>query len=165
MNTCIYDGKKIISNLPSLGFILGDEGSGAYVGKILLKDYLRGRVPEELTDEVRQYIKLSYPEIVARLYTQPRPNAFCASFCSFVADRRATHTYFHGILERAFKAFFDEVVCLYPEYRKYKLNCVGSLAYGCRDLMEQIAAEYSMETGNILKSPIDGLSVYHSSVK
>ena len=162
MNTCLYDGTKETLNIDSLGFILGDEGSGGYIGKLLLRDYARGNMPPEIYTEVKALVGKNAEEIIEQVYTKPKPNRYCAQFCKWVGDHRHAHPYYNTLMKNAFRDFFLNEVCLYPDYRKYALNCVGSVGYFYQDLLGEVAEEFGMKLGNIIKSPIDGLVKYHS---
>ncbi len=162
MNTCLYDGTKETLNIDSLGFILGDEGSGGYIGKMLLRDYARGNMPPEVYSEVKALVGKNAEEIIEQVYCRPQPNRYCAQFCKWVGDHRHSHPYYNALMKNAFRDFFRNEVCLYPDYRKYALNCVGSVGYFYRDLLGEVAEEFGMRLGNFIKSPIDGLVKYHS---
>ena len=162
MNTCLYDGTKETLNIDSLGFILGDEGSGGYIGKLLLRDYARGNMPAEIYTEVKALVGKNAEEIIEQVYTKPKPNRYCAQFCKWVGDHRHSHPYYNALMKNAFRDFFRNEVCLYPDYGKYTLNCVGSVAYFYQDVLGEVAEEFGMKLGNIIKSPIDGLVKYHS---
>ncbi len=162
MNTCLYDGTKETLNIDSLGFILGDEGSGGYIGKMLLRDYARGNMPAEIYTEVKALVGKNAEEIIEQVYTKPKPNRYCAQFCKWVGDHRHSHPYYNALMKNAFRDFFRNEVCLYPDYGKYALNCVGSVAYFYQDVLGEVAEEFGMKMGNIIKSPIDGLVKYHS---
>lgn len=157
-NTCIYDGKKIQMNIASLGFLLGDEGSGAYIGKMLLRDYLRGNMPAEILSELRDKLQMTNTELVTKIYSEPKPNSFCAGFCDYIAENTEKHPYCNELVRIAFRDFFRNMVSLYPHYQDYPLNCVGSVACGFREILGQIASEFGMSTGKILRSPIFGLA-------
>lgn len=161
MNTCLYDGTKETLNIDSLGFILGDEGSGGYIGKMFLRDYARGNMPSEIYAEAKALVGKNAEEIIEQVYTKPMANRYCAQFCKWVGDHRHTHPYYNNLMKNAFRDFFRNEVCLYPDYQKYTLNCVGSVGYYNRDLLEEVAEEFGMKLGNFIKSPIDGLIKYH----
>lgn len=160
-NSCLYDGEQIIMNVSSLGFILGDEGSGAYMGKILLRDYMRETMPEGLRNEFSNFIDMSKPEIISQIYTKPKPNQFCGSLSSFAIQRMNTEEYCRSLIKSSFRDFFNNMICLYPDYLDYSLNCVGSVAYLCQDLLCEIAQEFNMKVGKIIQAPIEGLVSYH----
>lgn len=160
-NSCLYDGEKETLNIDSLGFILGDEGSGGYIGKALLRDYMRGNMPPEIISEVKPLINKSIDEIIEQIYRKPKANRYCAEFCKWVGDHRHAHPYYHDLMLGAFRDFFRNIVSLYPDYRKYKFNCVGSVAFHYSDLLGQTAEEFGMKMGDIIKAPIDGLIEFH----
>ena len=148
-------------NIDSLGFILGDEGSGGYIGKTLLRDYMRGNMPTEVFAEVKPLVGKSVDEIIEQVYQKPKANRYCAQFCKWVGDHRHSHPYYHDLMLGAFRDFFRNIVSLYPDYRKYKFNCVGSVAFHYSDLLGQTAEEFGMKMGDIIKAPIDGLIEFH----
>ncbi len=162
MNTCLYDGQKETHYIDSLGFVLGDEGSGGYIGKLLLRDYGRGNMPPEIYAEVKELVGKNAEEIIDQVYHKPKANSYCAQFCKWVGDHRHDYPYCNALMKNAFRDMFRNVVCLYPDYLKYSFNCVGSVGYNCRDLLGEVAAEFGMRLGNVIKSPIDGLVKYHN---
>jgi N-acetylglucosamine kinase-like BadF-type ATPase len=160
-NTCIYDGKDVVENVDSLGFIMGDEGSGAYIGKCLLSDYIRGYMPKEVSDQFKETFSLSPDDIIDRVYTQPFPNRFCASFSVYIKENGNKHEYYRNLVLDAFRVLFFHIVSGYKTYREYTFNCTGSVAYFFRDLLEIVTAEFGMEPGIILRYPMDGLKEYY----
>lgn len=164
MNSCIYDGKAITRRVPPLGFILGDEGSGACIGRMLLRDYARGNMPRDIYKELQAAVGGGAEKIIEQVYRRPAPNRYCASFAGWVGERRSSSPYCADLVKTAFRDFFRGVVSLYPDYREYTLNCVGSVAFGCADTLGEVAAEFGMKTGRILKSPMEGLIKYHEKI-
>ena len=160
-NTCIYDGKNVAVNIDSLAYILGDEGSGCYIGKKLLSDYLRGYMPEEVQEVFYKTYKLSHDEIMDNVYSKPLPNRFCASFSKFVYDNPVNIEYSRNIVKSSFIAFFENLVIRYPNYQSYTFNCIGSVGYNFRNVLEELANQYGMKVGRIMRSPIDDLVKYH----
>ena len=161
-NSCLYDGDKITLNIDSLGFILGDEGSGGYVGKRLICDFIRGDMPEHIRKEVGKLLGKNGDELIDQIYTKPFPNRFCAQYCKWVGDNRYNDPYCHDLMLGSFKDFFRNIVTRYPDYRKYKFNCIGSVAFCYQDLLKEAADAYGMELGNIVKAPMEGLIKYHT---
>ncbi len=159
-NSCIYDGKNITHNIDSLGYFLGDEGSGSYLGKKLLRDHLRGYLPKELENKFRQYSTLNKEEIFDRLYNQPLPNRFLASFALFFGEN-SSHDYCRKIVKEGFEDFFKNLVCGYPNYKSYTFNCVGSIAESFSDILQSVCESHPMKFGIIIRSPIDRLVDYH----
>ncbi|WP_026903016.1 N-acetylglucosamine kinase [Pedobacter glucosidilyticus] len=160
-NTCIYDGEDIEFNIDSLAYILGDEGSGCYIGKKLLSDYIRGYMPENVRAVFWETFKLTPDDILDQVYTKPLPNRFCASFSKFVYDITVNIEYSRNLVKSSFDDFFKNLVSHYPNYTSYKFNCIGSVAYNFRNILEEVAQEYGMEMGVIIRSPIDNLVDYH----
>jgi len=161
-NSCLYDGEKIIHNVDSLGYFLGDEGSGSFIGKRLLRDYLRGLLPDGLQEIFWNEFKLTREDILDRLYNQPLPNRFLASFGKFTYDHNNI-SYCREIVLQGFETFFNNIVAHYPNYQDYTFNCVGSVAYNFRDALAEVARNHGMEVGKIIRSPIDDLVSYHES--
>lgn len=160
-NSCLYDGERITYNVDSLGYFLGDEGSGSFIGKRLLRDYLRQQLPPELQDEFQEaYALETRNDILDRLYNQPLPNRFLASFAKFAYDHNNV-SYCREIVLQGFEAFFQNLVLHYPNYQEYSFNCVGSVGYNFRDALTQVARGHGMEVGKIIRSPIDDLVSYH----
>ncbi|WP_026899090.1 N-acetylglucosamine kinase [Daejeonella oryzae] len=164
-NTCIYDGRDVALNIDSLAYILGDEGSGCYIGKKLIADYLRGYMPPEVRDVFFETYKLSHDEILDNVYTKPLPNRFLASFSKFVYDNPVNIEYSRNIVRNSFIDFFENLVIHYPNYKEYTFNCIGSVGYNFRNVLEELAHHYGMKVGRIIRSPIDDLVKYHIETK
>ena len=159
-NSCLYDGERITLNIDSLGFILGDEGSGAYMGKRMLVDYVRGRV----SDAARRVIEAAVPyhgdEIIDIIYTKPFPNRFCGQYGKLIHDNLSI-PYFHDLAEDSFCQLFEQIISLYPDYRSYAFNCVGSVGWYFQDILKPVVRRYGMEVGTLLRTPMEGLIHYH----
>lgn len=160
-NTGIYDGKDIAYNIDSAAYILGDEGSGCYIGKKLLTDYLRGYMPEVVRERFWETYKLTPEEVTDNIYTKPLANRFCASFSKFVYDNNVHAEYSRNIVKTSFVDFFENLVSHYPNYKDYTFNCIGSVGYNFRNVLEETTQEYGMKVGKIIRSPIDELVRYH----
>ncbi len=160
-NSCIYDGKDVTQNIDSGAYILGDEGSGCYIGKKLLIDYLRGYMPEAVRKNFWETYKLTPDDVNEQVYTQPRANRFCAGFSKFVYDSPVNIEYSRNIVRTSFEDFFRNIVTHYPDYQKYTFNCIGSVGYNFRNVLEEVVVENGMVVGNIIRSPIDNLVKYH----
>lgn len=160
-NTCIYDGEDIEMSIDSLAYILGDEGSGCYIGKKLLSDYIRGYMPKNVRDSFWDTFKLTPDEILDAIYTKPLPNRFCASFSKFVYDITVNLEYSGNLVRTSFQDFFKNLVSHYPNYKELEFNCIGSVAYNFRNVLEEVATEYGMKVGKIIRSPIDDLVKFH----
>lgn len=160
-NTCIYNGEKITQNIDSLGYMLGDEGSGSYMGKKLLQDYLRGYMPAPVSEKFKETVGLSFDEIMDRVYTQSLANRFCAGFAQFAGDN-IEMPYLYELVKNSFLDFFTNLVSHYPGYQHYSFNCLGSVGYHFKNILEEVAGIFNMQMGKIIPSPMEGLVRYHA---
>lgn len=160
-NSCIYDGTQITHQIDSGAYILGDEGSGCAIGKKLLIDYLRGYMPQAVRDSFWETFKLTPEAIEENVYSKPLANRFCASFAKFVYDNNDNIQYTHNLVKSSFTEFFKNLVSHYPNYQSYDFNCIGSIAYNFRNILEETANDFGMKMGNIIRSPIDNLVKFH----
>ncbi|MBF6628267.1 MAG: N-acetylglucosamine kinase [Proteiniphilum sp.] len=160
-NSCIYDGNEVTANVESLGFLLGDEGSGSYIGKKLIGDYIREVMPDAVSNDFFDSFQLTGMELLNKVYEHPLPNRYCASFAKFAGEHLQEDHYYESLVEGAFHDFFRNIVVRYPNYREYSFNCVGSIAYYFRDLLERVVIDQGMKTGKIDKDPMKGLVAYH----
>ncbi len=160
-NSCYYNGKKIIRNSPGLGYVLGDEGSGAYLGKKVLQYYLYNTFDDELRGRFDLTYLTNASEILENVYKKPLPNRYLAGFVMFLADNRG-HYMIENIIEDCLNDFFFTHLCKYKETWTHPVNFAGSVAFGFRDVLEQLCRSYEFELGKILKKPMSGLIEYHS---
>ncbi|HEY8735179.1 MAG TPA: N-acetylglucosamine kinase [Puia sp.] len=160
-NSCLFDGNKIIANIDSLGYLMGDEGSGYYIGKKLLGDYIRGYMPVSVRTEFYNTYGISREEIMEQVYAEKLPNRFCAGFTRFISESATDKSYTRKIVKDSFIDFFECLVTKYENYTDYSFNCTGSIAFAFKDILSETASMYGMKTGVILKTPIEGLAKYH----
>lgn len=160
-NTCLYDGHAITHNIDSLGFMLGDEGSGAAIGKKILSDFLRHKMPAAVRRLFVETYGLSEEVVMHKVYKEPMPNRFCAGFTRFLNQPGTDSDYAHAVLHTAFTEFFTNLVSCYPGYDGYSFNCVGSVGYHFRDIITEIAAGFNMRTGVIIPDLISHLVKHH----
>ncbi|HTD94954.1 MAG TPA: hypothetical protein VK644_14110 [Chitinophagaceae bacterium] len=160
-NSCYYNGKKIVKNSPGLGYVLGDEGSGAYLGKKVIQYYLYGTFDDELRGRFDLTYTTNSAEILENVYKNPLPNRYLAGFTKFLADNRG-HYMIENIIEDGLNDFFFNHLCKYREIWKLPVNFAGSVAYGFRDVLQTLCNSYQFELGKVLKKPMSGLIEYHS---
>jgi N-acetylglucosamine kinase-like BadF-type ATPase len=160
-NSCYYDGEQIVSNVPPLGFILGDEGSGSALGKLLVGDMLKNQLPEGMKEKFLQQFNLTQGDIIERVYRQPFPNRFLASLSPFLAQNMEQPALRKLVLD-AFKSFLTRNVMQY-DYKNNKVHFIGSIAYYYQELLEEAIRETGMQLGTIVQAPMEGLVVYHSN--
>jgi glucosamine kinase len=163
-NSCYFNGKSIVKNSPGLGYILGDEGSGAYLGRKVLQYYLYNTFDEDLRYKFDAKYVTTPVEILEQLYKKPLPNRFMASFAIFLAENRG-HYMVENIIEDGLNDFFFNHLCKYRESWKLPIHFVGSVAYGFRDVIKELCQSYEFEQGKILQRPMDGLIAYHQQKK
>jgi N-acetylglucosamine kinase-like BadF-type ATPase len=159
-NSCYYNGKKIVKNSPGLGYVLGDEGSGAYLGKKVLQYYLYETFDEDLRSRFDAKFVTTPVEILDSVYKKPLPNRYLASFTMFLADNRG-HYLVENIIDDGLNDFFFQHLCKYSEVWKNPVNFVGSVAFGFQDVIRDLCGQYEFELGVILKNPMQGLEKYH----
>jgi len=159
-NSCFYNGKKIVKNSPGLGFILGDEGSGAYLGKKVIQHYLYRIFDTELMENFDAAYQTTDNEILESVYKKPLPNRYLASFVGFLVKNRG-HYMIENIIEDGINDFFFTHVTRYQESTKFPIHFTGGIAYGFREEVEQLCINYNLQPGNFLRTPMEGLIKYH----
>lgn len=159
-NACFYDGKNIVDNVSPLGFILGDEGSGAVLGKRLVGDLLKGMMGQELKDKFLKQYNLTPGDIIERVYRQPFPNRFLASLSPFLAEH-IDEPKIHQLVLSSFTDFITRNVLGY-DYHNYAVSFAGSIAYHYKDILSEAAGNTGIRISKIIQSPMEGLISYHS---
>jgi len=160
-NSCYYNGKKIVKNSPGLGFVLGDEGSGAYLGKKVVQYYLYNTFDPDLMDRFNAKFNTNSIEILDAVYKKPLPNRYLASFAIFLAENRG-HYMIENIIEDGFNDFFFNHIYKYRESWTLPVHFIGSIAYGFKDVLKAMCDAYELQLGNVIKTPMQGLIKFHS---
>lgn len=161
-NSCYYNGKKIVTQNPSLGFIIGDEGSGTYLGKKVLQYFFYNTFDEDLKAAFRHKYGDDLSDILHKIYKDPLANRYLASFTQFLIEQRG-HFMVENIIEDAFIDFYQRHILKYRESWKYPINFIGTVAYEFRDIIHSLHEQYGLDTGTILKSPAEGLIKFHKA--
>jgi len=159
-NSCIYNGKEIIENIPALGYILGDEGSGAFFGLQLIKDFLNNEMPETLSEKLKETYHLDKDTIITSVYKDPFPNRYLAHFAPFLSQY-IDNKYVSEMLITGFDLFFTRHILPYPDYRGYPLGCIGSVGYYLKAILKLVAQKHQLHLTTIEKSPVEGLINFH----
>ena len=159
-NSCYYDGRRIVRNVRSGGFILGDEAGGADLGKRLLKAVVKGLLPEQLQSEFDERYHLDYAAIVRHVYREPEPGKFLGSFSPFL-EEHIDHPYINALVSGAFNDFIRMNVMQYDCYH-LDVSFIGSVAEVYRDILARCLDDAGIRLGTILRSPIDALVHYHT---
>ena len=159
-NSCYFNGKKIVKNSPGLGYVLGDEGSGTYLGRKVLQYYLYNTFDPDLMDRFNAKYQTNITEILDHVYKKPLPHRYLAGFAGFLAENRG-HFMIENILEDGFNDFFFNHIYKYRESWTLPIHFVGSIAYGFRDILKEMCLSYELQLGKVLKNPMEGLIKYH----
>ncbi len=162
-NSCLYKDGDIVANVSPLGFILGDEGSGAVLGKRLLGDVFKRQLPDALVEEFHKQYALSIDDVVRRVYKEPLPNRFLASFVPFLASHQAEPSV-KELLTDEFTRFVKRNLVAY-ESPDLPVCFVGGVAYCFQHLLAEVVNANGMRMGQVIKAPMDGLARYHALVR
>ncbi len=162
-NSCVFDGSKIIEEQNSLGFILGDEGAGSYLGKQLLIDFLYRKIPVHLSEDLKNKFDLSKTKILEKVYKEKLPNHYLARFVKWIVQNIDKEDYLQNLVLNAFDDFFRTHIINYSNYKDYKLNTVGSVGFYLKEYLHIIAFKYDIKIGSVIKAPIDGLVHFHQN--
>jgi N-acetylglucosamine kinase-like BadF-type ATPase len=160
-NSCFYNGKRIVKNSPGLGFILGDEGSGAYLGKKVIQHYLYNIFDEDLRSRFDAKFVTTGTEIIESVYKKALPNRYLASFATFLAENRG-HYMIENIIEDGINDFFYIHIISYRESSNLPIHFTGGIAYGFKEVVKQLCLNYDLQPGKFLRSPMEGLIQYHN---
>ena len=155
-NTGLYKDGKIIKNISSLGYILGDEGSGAVIGKTFLKAFLNKELPKNIEENFNNEFNLKLDDIIQKIYKEPFPNRFLASFIPFIFANKSDD-FVQNLLLDCFTDFFEKTILKYENYQNYKIKIIGSVAHFFNDEIKIAAKKLNIKITDIAKSPSDGL--------
>jgi len=159
-NSCFFNGTKIIQNSPGLGYVLGDEGSGAYLGRMVLQHFLYKQFDQELMDRFTDTYSLTKAEILQKIYKEPYANRFLATFAKFLSSNRG-HYIIENIIEDGLRDFFDVHLIQYKNHASYPFHFVGGISFHFKDKIKELCNYYGLELGKIIKQPMEGLVDFH----
>nr|WP_314498410.1 BadF/BadG/BcrA/BcrD ATPase family protein [uncultured Chryseobacterium sp.] len=159
-NSCFFDGENLKIKLPSLGILMGDEGSGSAIGKQLVRRFFMQKLPQDLHEEFEDSYHLTIDEALKNMYHSTRPNAFLADFNKFVVERKE-HPYFIQMVSEEMKNFFEYQVVPYEESKISEINFIGSIAYYYENILRSVALELQLNVGHVVQKPIESLVNYH----
>ncbi len=159
-NSCSFDGKKILLNSPGLGYILGDEGSGAYLGRKIIQHFLYGTFDAPLMKSFKDHFKTNKNEILQKVYKEPFANRYLASFTIFLSMHRG-HFIIENIIEDGLRDFFEQHLGAYPQRYTVPIHFVGSIAFHFKDKIAELCHDFGFKLGVIIKQPMDGLVAFH----
>ncbi len=159
-SSCLFSHGEIVDAVPSLGYLLADEGSGMQLGRMLLNAYFKHDLPEALHHQFTEEYSLNSGDFLNDIYTRQKPNSRISSFVPFIVHHR-DHPFFVEMVTKAFRDFFEDNVLRYPSYQKYPLGFTGSIAYLFRDVLQSVADHYGLHIRKVIKNPIDELVKFH----
>jgi len=159
-NSCYYDGKEIVANVPPLGYILGDEGGGAVMGRKLVSGVLKKQLPENIIEKFFRAYPFTPADILENVYNMPFPNRYLGQFSRFIADNIDIPE-IKSIITSGFDEFIVRNVLSYPEARKYQVHFTGSIAYHFRPFLEELLLRHRLKPGLFTVSPMDNLVKFH----
>lgn len=161
-NTCLFDGIEVIDNITNLGYFAGDEGSGAHLGKSLVKAYFYRELPPELLLAFESCYPGGKAELLENIYEKPSPNVFLASLTRFLHDH-LDHFFVQKLIYTCFAEFIDRHVRKYPGHLTYPIHFIGSVAFHFRYILTLILQERNMNPGRFVQKPIDRLVEFHTA--
>jgi len=158
-NACYFDGKNVFEKTPSLGFIMGDEGGGGYFGKKLVIAHCYGWLPKEISQDFEEIYKLSIPELIRKVNSEPHANVFLASFMPFISKYK-NHPYLHKMLVAGMTEYFENHILPFEESKNVEIHFVGSVAHHFSDSIHEAAEKLNLKIGQIIQKPSEGLVQY-----
>ena len=160
-SSCLYDGAQIVKRAPSLGYLIGDEGSGTHLGKKLVSAYMMEKLPMYLLDEIEKTFDINPPKVIQRIYRKASPNKFFASFSPFI-QKYVDDPVIKNLCKEDFAEFFDNQIGYYDKMTYESVSLMGSVAFHFREVIEEVAAEKNIRLGTIIGSPMPQLIEYHT---
>lgn len=162
-NSCLYDGENIIEKAVSLGYLVGDEGSGMHIGREVVRAYFYGFMPEDLRMRFDAAYHLVLKDFIQRLYHEGQPSKYLASFAKF-AGENLSHPYIQGLVKGCFKAFIEAFILRYSNCKSLRISFIGSVAFHFQDILKESLKEYGLTLGEIMQAPAEGLIRYYQSL-
>ena len=162
-NSCLYDGENIVENAVSLGYLVGDEGSGMHIGKEMMRAYFYGFMPEDLRRQFDATYHLELKDFIKQLYHVEQPSKYLASFAKFAGEHQ-NEPFVHDLVKGCFKAFIEAFILRYKDCKSLKISFIGSVAFHFQDILKGSLMEYGLTLGEIMQAPAEGLIRYYQSL-
>lgn len=159
-NSCFFDGTMVMEEVPSLAYILGDEASGSWFGKLLLRDYFYKNLPFEIRSDFELMFQPSKDEILTKIYNEPNANVYLAGFMGFIG-KHSNHPHVQQWINDSIRQFIEIHVRCYSNYREVKTHFIGSIGYYFHDSLALICEDEGIHLGKVIQKPIDFLADYH----
>jgi len=160
-NSCVYDGENITERAVSLGYLVGDEGSGMHIGREVVKSYFYGFMPDGLKQQFEAAYHPDLKVFIDKLYHDGQPSRYLATFAKFAGEHQ-NEPFIRALVERCFDEFIKAFILRFGDYKSLKVNFVGSVAYHFRDILKETLETSKIKVGEIMASPTDGLVRYYS---
>ena len=158
-NTCFYDGSTLSQKVYSGGYVIGDDGSGASLGKLFLADFIKGLAPDEIAQDFAKEFDSSYAGIVQGVYRSASPSGYLGSLAPFIL-RHYSHPYAKALVDKNFQSFIDRSLLRYDTAR-YPVGIVGGFGWACKDIITPLLDKAGIKVSRFIKAPIEGLCEYH----
>ena len=162
-NSCVYDGNGIVERAVSLGYLVGDEGSGMHIGREVVRAYFYGFMPEELRQQFDATFHLELKDFIQRLYHDEQPSRYLASFAKFAGEHQ-NEPFIHDLVKGCFKAFVEAFVLRFEGCKEMKVSFVGSVAYHFKDILKETLTDYGLTMGEVMQAPAEGLIRYYQNL-
>ena len=162
-NACLYDGERITERAVSLGYLVGDEGSGKHIGSEVVRAYFYGFMPEDLRRQFDETCHLELRDFIDKVYHQPQPSRYLATFAKFAGEHQS-HPFIKELVKGCFKAFIETFVLRFEGCETMKISFVGSVAFHFQSILEETLADYGLKLGEVMPSPAEGLIRYYQSL-
>lgn len=160
-NSCLYNGSEIVEHIPSLAFVLGDEGSAGYFGKKLINKYFRFEIPDDLKKDLEENYNMSLGHITRGLYDGDQKSRFIASYGAFLGDH-AGHPFIKEMLYEGFESFISRIILNYTNATDYEVRFIGSVAFAHQELIKEILRKYDLNPGLFVRNPMERLVEFHT---
>lgn len=159
-NSCLYDGESIIEKAVSLGYLVGDEGSGMHIGREVVRAYFYDFMPDDLRIKFDAEYHLALKDFIQRLYHEGQPSKYLATFAKFAGEHQ-NHPFIRDLVKGCFKAFIEAFILRYEDCKSLKISFVGSVAFHFQDILKESFAEYGLTLGKVMQVPAEGLIKYY----
>jgi glucosamine kinase len=157
-----YNGNYISKTIKSLGYVFGDEGGGDHIGKLFITKFLNDSLPIELTEKFTTRFNLNKDQILRKVYSEPFPNNFLASFCEFIAEHKSFKEV-EAVINQSFSMLFENYICKYPDYKSNKIRVTGTIGHIFEKELKLVADQYNCKIDLILQKPISKLIDFHTN--
>ena len=160
-NSCVYDGESITERAVSLGYLVGDEGSGMHIGREVVKAYFYGFMPDDLHQKFDATYHLELKEFIDKAYHQPQPSKYLASFAKFAGEHQG-EPFMHDLIQGCFEAFVKAFILRFDDCKSLKISFIGSVAFHFQDILKECIKSHDLTMGEVMTSPAAGLVRYYS---